>query len=541
MRFKVFFLFFFFLSLRFAATAQTINAASCNQSDVQKAFSSVTASTTTVNIPAGSCTWSSTVTLTVPSGSTALTVQGQTTCTGAGRGGTLSCTDNTKIGDNLASVSSGDSPLLSITTQSGAPFTLKGLSITGTGSSPVQTYQGHILIYGGSESVRLTQNHFMNISAVMMGLGNGTAGVADHNIFSQGSASIIFRTQAATGSDWAGQIPWSQPTNLGTSNQWYFEDNQLTGGGTDCDRGGRFVVRFNTFTAENGQGEFLLTHPTGEPGGAIRGCRAWEAYGNTFSIPTGQYTFSLWFLSSGTGVTWGNTIAPASGAGLDNFFTFISERSNNTTYSQTAAPNGWGYCGTYFNGTGSPWDQNSNTTNGYRCLDNPGTGQADALSVGNSFPNLVDTVTKSASWPHQASEPIYEWMDTYTPGNWINANQYSSISPLPIQQNADFYLWCNASSTTGCTTFDGTQGVGSGTLASRPSSCTAGVAYWASDQGTWNSSGSGGQGQLYKCTSTNTWTLFYTPYTYPHPLVSGTTSSASGPAPPTGLTGTVVQ
>jgi len=536
MRFKVLFLFFLFLSLRSAATAQTINAASCNQSDVQKAFSSVTASTTTVNIPAGSCTWSSTVTLTVPSGSTALTVQGQTTCTGDGRVGTLACTDSTNIADNTPNVSSGDNPLLAVTTQSGGCFTLKGLTITGTGTSPVQTYQGAILVYGGSTCSRLTQNHFLNINQVIMGLGDGTSGVADHNIFSQANPSIIFRTQAATGSDWSGNIPWSQPTNLGAANSWYFEDNQLVGGSTDCDKGGRFVVRYNTFTAESGTAQWLLTHPTGEPGGAIRGCRAWESYENTFNIPSGLYTFSLWFLSAGTGVNWGNTIAPASGAGLDNFFTFISERSNNTTYSQTAFPNGWGYCGTSFNGTGSPWDQNSNTATGARCLDNPGTGQSDLLTVGASFPTILDTITSAAVWPHQASEPIYEWADTYSPGSWVN-----NPHPTVIVQNSDFYLWCNASSTTGCTTFDGTQGVGSGTLASRPSSCTAGVAYWATDQGNWNSSGSGGQGQLYKCTSSNTWTLFYTPYTYPHPLVSGSTSSASGPAPPTGLTGTVVQ
>jgi hypothetical protein len=28
----------------------------------------------------------------------------------------------------------------------------------------------------------------------------------------------------------------------------------------------------------------------------------------------------------------------------------------------------------------------------------------------------------------------------------------------------------------------------------------------------------GASGVLYKCTAPNTWTLYYTPYTYPHPL-----------------------
>jgi hypothetical protein len=78
-------------------------------------------------------------------------------------------------------------------------------------------------------------------------------------------------------------------------------------------------------------------------------------------------------------------------------------------------------------------------------------------------------------------------------------------------------------------------GVGQGTFANRPSTCTAGtdpaqgniaapgVAYWATDQST-----------LYVCNPTNTWTAYYTPYTYPHPLTQGT----QPPNPPTNLTGT---
>ena len=64
------------LSLLFVTgvRAQTINAASCNQSDVQKALNSVTSSTTTVNIPAGTCTWTSQLTFVVPSGSTMLSI-----------------------------------------------------------------------------------------------------------------------------------------------------------------------------------------------------------------------------------------------------------------------------------------------------------------------------------------------------------------------------------------------------------------------------------------------------------------------------------
>src|SRR5208282_1084888 len=63
----------------------------------------------------------------------------------------------------------------------------------------------------------------------------------------------------------------------------------------------------------------------------------------------------------------------------------------------------------------------------------------------------------------------------------------------------------------------------------RPTTCTAGVGYYATDQRSWNQSGNSfGQGQLFVCGTGNTWQAHYTPYCYPHPLVSG--SSCSGGA-----------
>jgi uncharacterized repeat protein (TIGR02543 family) len=74
--------------------------------------------------------------------------------------------------------------------------------------------------------------------------------------------------------------------------------------------------------------------------------------------------------------------------------------------------------------------------------------------------------------------------------------------------------------------FDGTTGMGCGPLANRPTTCTPGVAYWATDQDcTQVSDDNVGahpkepiRGTLYKCTAPNVWTAHYTPYTYPHPL-----------------------
>ncbi len=67
--------------------------------------------------------------------------------------------------------------------------------------------------------------------------------------------------------------------------------------------------------------------------------------------------------------------------------------------------------------------------------------------------------------------------------------------------------------------------VGCGTLVNLPSTCTVNQGYWATTQSCSDLTGMVGSnptspiaGTLYKCTSPNTWTALYTPFTYPHPL-----------------------
>ena len=131
--------------------------------------------------------------------------------------------------------------------------------------------------------------------------------------------------------------------------------------------------------------------------------------------------------------------------------------------------------------------------------------------------------------------PSYSWTNSFigaTPGFGV---VYSDTAR--VIQNRDFYTENanQAAQTSPTSPFNGTTaiGFGHGTLADRPTTCTAGVGYWATDQGNWNQSGSGEQGELFLCTATNTWSLSYTPYTYPHPL------AGTGPLAPTSLQATV--
>ncbi len=271
----------------------------------------------------------------------------------------------------------------------------------------------------------------------------------------------------------------------------------------------------------------------------------------------GDSHFAPWYYCDGTG-SWDQNdgVVYASGtytggSGSTQFVDSTKSWTNHqwqsigSPYSIRNTTQGYGYEITDSNASGqlfgtSPFIDWGNQGAGFRtwnsgdsyqilrakvCIDQPGRAGPSNLLSGNT--------PGQTGWVGEQLVPIYEWSDGKAGSSNFNQGIVTADS-LRVIRNRDFY---NENQNQGAQTspsspFDGTPtiGMGHGTLANRPSTCTTGVGYWATDSGpNWNNGTS--NGQLFTCAAPNTWAVYYTPYTYPHPLVSGS-SAAPPPIPP---------
>jgi len=498
----------------------TYTAASCNESDVSAAVAAEQAKAADgdiISIPAGTCTW------TGSSGihqyfTNSVTIQGAGAQYATTGGASTAGTDSTVIVDNISS----DSDFF-LSTTAGKSLRITALSIQQNGSTAGKNNSVWIGNYGNnpsSSSVRIDHCHFYSTTGPsFVTITGSVTGVADHDFFNSPSTLLRFAFEFTNGATWNGATDglgdgaFADTSHWGSSEFFYVEDSYFHYGTyvTDCEDGGRFVIRYSTITDAQ-----VSDHGTG--GSPGRGCRAIEVYENTFTYPDNSngYNNVAIGINSGTALVWGNTVS-------NNQWVVdaVDKRDDNVTYSEPAPPNGWGFCGTAQTGSASSWDQNT-ASNGYPCLDQPGRGKGDLLT-GTSFPSIVNSALGGQQWPRQALDPIYVWDNTYT--QVANGGIFIDGTGGKVADNRDRYIQFGAYGEPG--SFNGTAGVGQGSYSAITSTCTAGpggntpgVGYWATDQNT-----------LYVCTATNPWTAYYRPYTYPNPLQA----SAAAPQPPTNV------
>jgi hypothetical protein len=466
-------------------------ALSCTTTTADAALSTVQAAMTAaasgavVCVPAGSATWSGT--LTFPSNK-------NLTLAGAGVGQTIIACGSA----NCWAMSNASNQRLT-----GFEFNWTGTTDLLLGVHGDVTSGRFFRIDHNKFSAPATTWSIIDISGAGPTAKHPT-GLIDNNVFVNFSIHVNGTNFSLTDGN-TQHVLWSQPTTLGDfTDVVYVEDNSFTSTATsgfqnfaDGNYGARWVWRFNT---HNGHGTGVEVHSVQ---GANRAVRRWEIYGNSWTKSSRSF-YPVAFIRGGSGVVFDNTASTQ----YDTTLLLDNVRSLGDP------GDGVGAC----NGT-SNWDQNTSGQQGHACRDQIGRGpDATTWSPGQPFT--------------QASMPAYFF------NNFKGVNQFSPTlaegcgSPicLPDPGNNALHIVANRDYYNSAASFNGTSGVGRGPLASRPSTCTAGVAYWATDVGDWNSRHAGADGQLYKCTATNTWSVYYTPYQYPHPLTLGSGTVPSAPA-----------
>jgi hypothetical protein len=479
-----------------AAQSAVINATSPSLTDVTAAIHSA-ADGDTVTIPKGTAAWTSTVKI-----SKGITLMGQTTTDPVHQ----TANDQTIISVNTGA--NGNTPLIVIDTVLGKSYRVSGLTFR-TGQTQIVNSNGMLQLSGGSHAVRVDHCHFDDLAFENNTIAAWGAiyGVIDHNVFDFRSPNNRSQSvfSAIPGPESWGDVPWTQPANFGSEKFLFVEDNCVNNtsgnefaGTIDGRQGGRWVFRHN-HCYNMGIGSH------GTEIGRYRGERAGELYNNDF-----HWTFpaNVGGIRSGAFITHDNTYdgaQPQHGMTLGQYRVFIKIPS----FGGSSGDNPWDYNvtepnGTYIDGhppylfdsgaagagsnrtrivdTTKNWRTNqwngytakrvsdsgimlitSNTSNaitgfyhdGYGggvtwnagdqyqihkvliSMDQPCRGAGDLIR--GDFDHPVNARTGTPSWVHQALEPAYSWNNVYTPtGAPVNVELASGAWAV-LQEGRDFY------------------------------------------------------------------------------------------------------
>ena len=478
--------------------ASTIRVPTCSQRDVQTGINEASSGDTVI-VPAGSCTWTTRVTVTGK----------RLTLIGAGIGAT-NITDGVSGGGSL----DVDASAANFVDVNGFTFIKK--SISSFGMVRISGTQGEV-------AFRFHHNRLFD-NGVAGGRGlyvYQVYGLIDHVAFDVTDTTASDQMLTVAGSYVStdgGFTPWTQPLTFGTDKAVYVEDSSFTVANQnesviDAYSGARLVVRRNTFRDTE-----VGFH--GTDSGGMRSTVSLEMYANSFVNNSTRQQRAVTH-RGGTGLYFDNTFG---GIRAWHGFNLIYYRATQLAY-------GWGTA------DGTKYDIGSTDTaaNESRFTVPYGTGARFLASnpdktcsgpVGGDCTRGFDgsglrgypARDQPGRGPNgQTLSPVYAWNNG---GVAIAVNDLGCAlcAGFPVStwiaENRDFYNHVPSG-------FNGTVGVGRGVLANRPTTCQPLTAYFATDAGP--------NGTLFQCRTSNTWTAYYSPYTYPHPLQRGK------PAPPTNL------
>jgi hypothetical protein len=389
-------------------------------------------------------------------------------------------------------------------------YRISGFNFTSTGTGFMFQFWGA----GTMQQVRIDHNNFNapSGSTVMMFGDNATVanfyGVVDHNTFSSSGSITALTIIGALN-------PSPPPSPAGTANNLFFEDNTITI--TTMDNAGRScidgwggnatVYRHNTST-----NCLVSTHGATHAGGSPN----FELYENNIIVDSG---------SGGQGFSDCYRCFHHQGSG--EFYAF------NNRFTASGGKNRDAIGMMDYRAYANSIDGGAPICDGTQAID----GNRDPIETHRGYPCWHQPGRDFATSPVGGNlKPMYVWNNAWSDTLAMIPMTMEDLggSPDYVQQhvkaNRDYYNAVSASAQISPTSpFDGVSGMGFGTLANRPTTCTTnslelagatligegetggGVGYFATDQGA--------QGTLYRCSATNTWTVHYTPYTYPHPLV----------------------
>jgi hypothetical protein len=511
-----------FVGLVNQLSAATYQAASCSRSAVNTEVAKTTHGDTVI-IPAGNCNWADTI-----STDKAITIMGE----GSG---------STKITSTFeANGRYNTEPFILYTPGTSGINTL--FRVTGIQFDCANFTPG-IRIQGSTNRFRIDNSRFINTRRTSVcqpqnsqctasgvpwgcctGSGTGTCscssqyprvlgffgtvkGVIDNN-YLQGNISVnYFRYnwwRVSSNSDW----------DNGTDENIFVENNEFVS--TDGSQvvatatGASMVVRYNTIDYRTFGGTYLYPFDThGHQCCPYYGSFGAEMYGNQLLINDTTLSYTLAEIRGGRAKVYYNKVDDAT----------VGNVRVRTLWSDL-----------YYERNPSMQECDGTLYDGYKVCD---------------YGNRTQHPERTYFWNNRYGAsgsgsllPVQTFRDAGGEA-YCGTSVVEMCVPLQCRNGYEFWksyddsVWSESGTTSktythgGGTTFNGTSGIGCGTLSNRPATCTVGVGYWATNQScTSVPSDSYGKsvspanqlsGALYTCTATNTWTKTYEPYIYPHP------------------------